>query len=71
MNVDPEDLVNVPGVDHESKVHTLARVLLLEEGGPLAEELLAAPLTGPWEARRAFLKTTLAWISRRPTGVRR
>jgi hypothetical protein len=39
----------------------LATMILLEEGGPLAKELLATPRSDPSELRRAFLKSTLAW----------
>ena len=58
-------------LDDESRMHLLATVILLEEGGPLAEELLAmrpldedAPagaIVEDLRRRRAFLKTTLAW----------
>jgi hypothetical protein len=61
VDLDPHDFVNIPGLDHEGKIHMLATMILLEEGGPLAKELLATPRSDPWELRRAFLKSTLAW----------
>ena len=49
------------GPDHDSNVEMLATLVLLHEGHPLAEELLAPPLNDAWETRRAFLRRTVAW----------
>ena len=71
MNVDTDNLAYIGDLDYESKVHILATVILLEEGGPLAEQLLAmrpldedapaAAIAEDLRRRRAFLRTTLAW----------
>ena len=47
MTVDFDDWGYFGGLDHESKVHIVATIILHEEGGPLAEELLSMrPLDG-------------------------
>jgi len=49
------------GPDHDCNVQMIATLILLREGDPLAEELLAPPLNDAWEVRRAYLRRTLAW----------
>jgi hypothetical protein len=39
----------------------IATLILLREGDPLAEELLAPPLNDAWEVRRDYLRRTVAW----------
>jgi hypothetical protein len=72
MTDEDEDYVCLGDLDYRDKLHALATVILLEEGGPLADQLLAmepidtdAPLTEMLDdlARREdFLRSTLAWI---------
>jgi len=49
------------GPDHEANVQMIATLILLHEGDPLAEELLAPPMDDAWEVRRTFLRRTVAW----------
>jgi hypothetical protein len=55
------DWLDVLGPDHESNVQMIATLILLREGGSLAEELLAPPANDAWETRRAYLRGTVAW----------
>ena len=60
------------GPDHDSNVQMIATLILLHEGHPLAEELLAPPLNDAWELRGAFLRNTVAWrAAERMLGERR
>jgi hypothetical protein len=49
------------GTDHDTNVAMIATLILLREGDPLADELLAPPPNDAWEVRRSFLSGTVAW----------
>ncbi len=63
MTVDPGFLAGIGHLEHEHQVHLVATLLLLHDGGQLAEELLAASPNDAWELRRVFLRSTPAWAA--------
>jgi hypothetical protein len=67
---DTDNGLDLSGLNREEKLHLIATVILLEEGGPLAEELLAMPadedapdhqILDDLRRREDFLRSTLAW----------
>jgi hypothetical protein len=68
---DTDDWLDLADLNREEKLHLIATVILLEEGGPLAEKLLSMPadedapdheIVDDLRRREDFLRSTLAWM---------